>query len=188
MVDTPITQLLKSWQQGEKQALNQLMDDAYHSLGRIGHNLIQKEQHRQGLQTQDLIHEAYLRFSEIRNLDWRDRKHFFSVWSGIMQRVLIDKARARSSEKHGGNMRAITFDDSELSPKIDVDIVDLCNALEKLKSHDESLKQIVEMRYFMGLSIEEIAVAMEISQSSVKRKWVLAQAWLYRQLYLHASP
>jgi len=182
MKDTSITQLLKEWQRGEKSALDELLDKAYKSLSKIGRNMIRNENRFQTLQTQDLIHEAYMRFLQIKELDWRDREHFFSVWSGIMRRVLIDRARAGTSKKRAGALCAMTFDDSIPEQTLDIDVYELFDALDKLESVDIVLRKIVEMRYFMGLSTVEIAIALEMSEASIKRKWSLAQAWLYRHL------
>lgn len=183
MSETPITQLLQHWQRGEAAALNELLERVYGNLSKIGRNLVRQENRFQTLQTQDLIHEAFLRFSEIKQLDWKNRQHFFSVWASIMRRVLIDRARAGDSKKRSGSLYAVTFDDSKIAePVLEVDVLVLSEALDKLQAYNEELRQIVEMRYFLGCTVNEIAQVMDISDASVKRKWSLAQAWLYRYM------
>ena len=177
------TQLLHQWQNGEHTALNQIMDIAYDRLSKIGHNMIYKENRFQTLQTQALVHEAYMRFLELQHLDWKDRHHFFSVWTGIMRRILIDRARAGTAIKRGGNERPLIYDDNKLNSRSNDDTFSLYDALEKLEKHDDLQRQIVELRYFVGLSVTEVAMVLDMSPATVKRKWAIAQAWLYRHLH-----
>jgi RNA polymerase sigma factor (TIGR02999 family) len=179
-----VTQMLRNWRDGEPTALCELMETAYSKLSQISHRLLQKENRYLTLQTQSLIHEAYIRFIELRELDWRDREHFFSVWAGIMRRILIDRARAGDANKRGGkDVRVDYHDDLEISSTNDqVDILSLNRVLDELSVENKELCNIVELRYFAGLTVEEIALVLDVSPATVKRKWSVAQAWLYRQL------
>jgi len=182
MSEFPITQQLKRWQRGEHSALRRLLDGTYDILTRIGRNLIRKEYYCRHYQTSELIHDAYLRFSKIQNIEWRDRKHYFFVYSGIMQRILIDRSRARDTEKRAADYNAIAYDDTMLVETHDLCIDLLYESLEKLKVYDPHLRDIVEMRFYLGLSYDEIASELNVSRATVKRKWSLAQSWLSQNM------
>ncbi|NOZ52095.1 MAG: sigma-70 family RNA polymerase sigma factor [Gammaproteobacteria bacterium] len=179
-----ITRMLKNWREGEQDAVNELIAVAYTRLSKISHNLIQKEHRYLTLQTQGLIHEAYFRFIKLQKLEWRDRQHFFSVWAGIMRRILVDRARAGDSYKRGGSAMRITYSEELEGSSLDtnVDILSLCRALDSLGQENQELSQIVELRYFATLTVQEIAVVLDASPATVKRKWTIAKAWLYRRL------
>lgn len=178
-----LTHLLYCWRSGEPNALNELIEIVYHKLSQQAHRMMQYEQRNQTLQTQGLVHEAYFRLRELEELNWRDRNHFFSVWKGIMRRVLIDRARTNKAHKRGGrDALRITFNDRNFSTSSHPDIDDLCDALDKLEKIDDCQRQVVELRHFAGFTIEEVAIILELSPATVKRKWTLARAWLYREL------
>lgn len=170
------------------QPLDQWVATLYQELRRIAHQRMRDERQGYGhlLQTTALVNEAYLRLRELRQIDWRDHRHFFSAAAGIMRRVLIDQARAGRSEKRGGEAVRITLDDDIASKNghLDngVDLIMLDTALHRLHEQDRTQAQIVELRYFTGLSIAETAHTLSLSPATVKRKWTLAQAWLYREL------
>ena len=179
--DYTLTQLLARWQQGEVVAMHQLIDKAYGQLSQIAHRLMLRENRHHTLQTKALVHEGYLRLIQLKDLQWQNRAHFFSVWLGIMRRILIDHARGREAEKRGGQAVQISLSD-HIPAQESLNLLDLDYALKKLAIYDLSLSHVVELRYFIGFSIEEAAAVLSISPATVKRKWTLAQAWLSREL------
>ena len=177
-----LTQLLIDWRQGQSHALDQLIENAYAELRRIGQQQMRRERGEHTLQATALVNEAYLRLVELRQIDWRDRGHFFAVAAGVMRRVLVDQARNRHTLKRGGSALRVTLDEELPAPDQSVDLIALDNLLKHLAKRDEIQARIVELRYFGGLTIEETAAALGIAPVTVKRKWALAQAWLYREL------
>ncbi len=164
------------------QSLEQLVGMVYDELHRIAHRQMRNERHGHTLQTTALINEAYLRLRELRRIDWRDRRHFLSVAARIMRRILVDRARAGRAEKRGGEAIRVTLDDNLTGDDDGLDLIALDQALDRLAAHDGIQARIVELRYFSGLSIAETAEVLAFSPATVKRKWTLAQAWLYREL------
>ncbi len=177
-----ITQLINDAQAGRDVLPDELITAAYEELTSIGRRMLRQERHRQTLQTRGLIHEAYLRFHGLGRIEWRDRGHFFSVWAGIMRRVLIDYARASQAAKRGGDGLRITLSDDMPDRDNDLDVLELSSSLDRLAQWDAIQAHIVELRYFGGLTIDETARALTLSAATVKRKWALAQAWLFRDL------
>lgn len=178
-----ITLLLKDWRQGQDEALGQLIENAYKELTRIGTSLMRQEAPNHSLQPQSLVHEAYLRIQSLQSIDWQNRNHFYSMCAKVMRRVLIDHARADCADKRGGREIPVTLDYDVSQQQTDTNVVDLIDALECLEKEHFLLSRIVNLRYFLGLSIEETASALHLSPASVKRKWSMARAWLYRELY-----
>lgn len=182
-VTDSITHLLNDWQGNRSQALDQLVEQVYSELSRKARQLMRGERDNHTLQTQGLVHETYIRLLELRKIEWQNRQHFFLVASALMRRILVDHARANAAKRRKGNAICITLENvSADSPDI-VDVLALDQALVKLAEKDQVQTRIVELRYFGGLTIAETAKSLELSPATVKRKWVLAQAWLFRELY-----
>ena len=154
----------------------------YDDLLRIARRQMRGERPGHTLQTAALVHEAYLRFVELRRIDWRDRGHFFTVAAAVMHRVLIDQVRSVQARKGGGEAVRVTLNEEIAAPEEAVDVLALDRALQRLAERDETLGHIVELRYFAGLTVEKTGEALRLSPATIKRKWRLAQAWLYREL------
>ncbi|MGH8651851.1 MAG: sigma-70 family RNA polymerase sigma factor [Gammaproteobacteria bacterium] len=181
--DDTVTKLLTLWKAGQPQAIGRLVEAVYDDLLRIAHRQMRRERRGHTLQTAALVHEAYLRFVELRRIDWRDRGHFITVAAAVMRQVLIDRARSVQARKRGGEAVRVTLDEEMAAPEDAVDVLALDRALRRLADCDETLSHIVELRYFAGLTVEKTAEALHLSPATIKRKWCLAQAWLYRELH-----
>ncbi len=178
-----ITQLLLAWGGGDKAALDALMPIVYDELRRLAKRYMRRQNPGHTLQTTALVNEAYLRLIDSSRVRWQDRTHFFAIAAQLMRRILVDFARARNSLKRGGEQIQITLDERIEAPfEKETDLVALDEALQKLEKLSRRQSQIVELRYFGGLSEEEIAETLEISTRTVRRDWSLARAWLYREL------
>lgn len=178
-----VTQLLIDWRNGDRDALDQLMPLVYDELRRIAKRSRRAHPSGNTLQTTDLINEAYLKLAGKRGIDWQDRVHFFAVAARVMRYLLIDNARAKQSAKRGGGAAQISLNEVALiSPERSREILALDEALERLAAMDERKSRIIEMRYFAGMSIEEVAEVLDVSEVTVKREWTRAKAWLYREL------
>jgi RNA polymerase sigma factor (TIGR02999 family) len=178
-----ITQLLKGWGKGDEQALERLMPIVYSELRRMAGNFMRRQNHDHTLQATALVNEAYMRLIDSSRVNWQNRTHFFAICAQLMRRILVDFARKKNSLKRGGDRVQIT-----LSERLDrpvekhEDIVSLDEALTRLAEFSPRQAQIVELRYFAGLTDEQIADALEISSRTVRRDWSVARAWLYREL------
>jgi RNA polymerase sigma factor (TIGR02999 family) len=181
---TPITQLLIAWSDGRPQALEDLVPLVYDDLRRMAAGYMQREPAGHPLQPTALVHEAYVRLIDQRQVKWRNRAHFFGVAAGMMRRILVDQARLRRAEKRGGGWERVTLVDDELSVDApdQVDILALHESLERLSAFDPQQERIVELRYFGGLTIDEAAEVMGISAATVVREWTIAKAWLRADL------
>jgi RNA polymerase sigma factor (TIGR02999 family) len=178
-----ITRLLLAWGQGDQTALERLMPLVYEELRRLARRHMNRQRAGHTLQTTALVNEAYLRLIDSSQVQWQNRAHFFAVSAHLMRRILIDFARSRMSLKRGAEARQITLDDAlEVSSERGADLIALDDALNTLAGMNPRQSQIVELRYFGGLSEEEIAEALKISPRTVRRDWSLARAWLYREL------
>ena len=184
-----ITRLLKAWGRGDKEALDRLTPLVYEELRRLARNYMRKEQRGHSLQATALVNEAFIRLVDARAIDWQDRAHFFAVSARMMRRVLVDAARARGSAKRGGDAERVdhsTAVNLDQFPAARADIsAQLCaldDALNTLAAMDPRRAQVVELRYFGGLSVEETGRVLNISAQSVMRDWRLARAWLAREL------
>ena len=178
-----ITQLLRAWSSGDEQALNRLTPLVHDQLHRIAQRYIALERSGHLLQTTALVNEAYLRLFDCRQLDWRDRAHFFAVCARLMRRILIDIARSDRYQKRGGGAPHIALDGAlDAGPQISADILSLEDALGGLASMDARKGQVVELRFFGGLSVEETAAVLKVSKETVARDWRLAKSWLLREL------
>ena len=178
-----ITELLVSWRNGDKAALDQLMPLVYDELHSLAHRYMKRERPGQTLQTTALVNEAYLRLVDSKQVEWRNRAHFFAIAAQIMRHLLVDRARSRHSAKRGGGGRQVTLDETAvISSERDMELLGLDEALNKLAAFDERKSRLVELRYFGGLSVEEAAEVLGLSGITVKREWLKTKAWLYREL------
>ena len=178
-----ITGLLRDWQAGRPAALNELFEAVYPELHRIARRYSGRERISSTLQCTAVVHEAWLRLAQSQQVSLKDRTHFFAFSARLMRAILIDYARARKSKKRGGGAASFTLRDSDaVVPATDVELLDLNDALEELEKLDPVQGQIVEMRYFSGLSIPETAEALDVSESTVKREWIVAKTWIRRRL------
>ena len=179
------TRLLHDWSQGDAEAASQLMPLVYDELRRLARRYLQRERSDHTLQPTGLVHEAYLRLVDQTVASYQNRNHFFAVAAKVMRRILVDHARRHQAGKRGGGETRIEFDDAEMSPSQprDVDLVALDDALQDLARLDARQSQVVELRFFAGLTNEEIGQALEISPRTVKREWRIARAWLRREVF-----
>jgi RNA polymerase sigma factor (TIGR02999 family) len=179
-----VTALLLSWSGGERSAADRLIPVVYDELRRQAARAMRREGREHTLQATALVHEAYMRLVDQRRVEWRNRAHFFGIAAEVMRRVLIDHARARLAAKRGGGGMRITLGDASgiSAPDVDADVLALHEALDRLAGFDPDQARLVELRYFGGLTIEETAEALGVSAATVKREWVLARAWLRREL------
>jgi len=178
-----ITGLLEAWKQGENGAFDHLVEVAYPELHRIALRFLQRERSEHTLQCTALIHEAYLRLVQAPGQKWENRAHFFGFAARLMRGILVDYARASKAEKRGRGAEAITLTAGAASvPEPPIDLLDLNTALDELHGIDPLQSQIVELRYFGGLTIEETAEALAVSASTVYREWILAKTWIRRRL------
>jgi RNA polymerase sigma factor (TIGR02999 family) len=177
-----ITALLQEWRRGDRGALDRLIPLVYDELRALARRHLRGERHRLTLQPTALVHEAYMRLVGGGGAEWEGRTHFFGVASRIMRQVLVDHARARQAKKRGGEAMLVDLTAADpLSPP-EVDVLTLHEALDRLAAVDATSEQIVEMRYFGGLTIEETAEVLEISPATVKRDWHASRAWLLREM------
>jgi RNA polymerase sigma factor (TIGR02999 family) len=178
-----ITELLVSYGRGDKEALDQLMPIVYDELRRQAARYLRRERPGNTLQTTALIHEAYVRLVDQRNVQWQNRAHFFGIAAQLMRRILVDHARAKKRVKRGGSDVRVSLGDATVAVKgQDLDVVALDEALQRLAQIDEQQSRVVELRFFSGLTVEETAEVMHISTATVKRDWSMAKAWLHREL------
>jgi RNA polymerase sigma factor (TIGR02999 family) len=178
-----VTHLLLAWGQGDEVALDRLIPIVHAELRRVARRQMGHERVGHTLQATALVHEAYLKLIDIRQVQWQNRAHFFAISSRLMRRILVDHARARGYQKRGGGAHNVTLDEALIvSEERGSDLVAVDDALEALAARDQRKSQVVEMRFFGGLSIEETAEALHISIRTVKRDWTMAQLWLLRKL------
>jgi len=177
-----VTQLLTDWANGSPAACDELMPLVYEELRRLAHRHMRGERPGHTLQTSALVHEAFMRLVDQKNVHWESRAHFFAIAAQMMRRILVDYARNRGSAKRGGSARQISFDETIVSEGRSAEVVALDDALRGLASLDQRKSQIVELRFFGGLSIEETAEVLGVSPGTVMRDWTLAKAWLRREI------
>ena len=155
----------------------------YSELRRIANHYLQSERPDHTLQSTALVHEAYVRLTQQDLPQWQNRAHFFAVAAQLMRQILVDCARSHRASKRGGNVYKLALDEAEDQPQpLDVDIIALDDALKSLADMDSQQSRVVELKFFGGLSIEDTAEVLGISASTVKRDWITARAWLYREL------
>ena len=177
-----ITHLLVAWSEGDESALQQLAPLIHSELHRLAHNYMSRERPGHLLQTSALINEAYVRLIDWKNVRWQNRAHFFGVAAQLMRRILVDFARERKYFKRGGGALPVSLSEAALVVQQSPDFVALDEALTALGEIDSRKVQVVEMRFFAGLSVEEIAELLNVSKETVMRDWRLAKVWLLRQL------
>jgi RNA polymerase sigma factor (TIGR02999 family) len=178
-----VTKLLQAWSAGDEAALEKVTPLIHNHLRQVARRYMAGERTGHVLQTSALVNEAYLRLFDCRQLDWRDRAHFFAVCAQLMRRILIDIARSSRYQKRGGGAPHISIDEAlGVGQQLNIEIVSLNNALEALASVDPRKSRVVELRFFSGLSVEETAEVLNISKETVARDWRVAKAWLLREL------
>ena len=178
-----VTQLLRQWSDGDEGALNRLVPLVYNELRELAHRRLRREAANRSLNTTGLVHDAYLKLMDVRHSEFRDRTHFLAMASRVMRRLLVDQARARRAAKRGGGAEAVELDETlwVSEPQADA-LTELDEALRRLEALDPRQGQVVEQRYFGGLSLEEIAEALDVSLATVKRDLRFAHAWLAAEL------
>jgi RNA polymerase sigma factor (TIGR02999 family) len=178
----PVSELLVRWKTGDQEALAALIPLVYKELREIARYHLQRERPGHTLQSAALVHEAYLRLVDQRPFETKDRAHFLAVASRLMRQILVDYARSHGAAKRGADLR-VELDASLVLPQVrNTDVIALDDALTGLTKLDEQQARIVELRFFGGLSIEEVAEVLDISASTVKREWNVAKAWLTREM------
>src|SRR5881397_567959 len=168
-----VTQLLLAWNDGDQTALDRLIPPVHAELRRIARRYMRNERAGHTLQTTALIHEAYLRLIDAAQVRWQNRAHFFAIAARLMRQILVDFARERGYQKRGGGARKVSLDEAVLAVN---------EALSALDGIDARKSQVVELRFFGGLSVEETAEALKVSPETVRRDWRLARSWLLRRL------
>ncbi len=180
-----VTRLLIDWRGGNQAALDKLLPLVYDELRRLAQARLRHEPHGHTLQATALVHEAYVRLLDLNRLTLADRHHFFAIAARVMRQVLVDHARRKRSSKRGGDATRLTLDGLSAvasSPTDDVDVLDLDIALKELAALDERMARVVELKFFVGLTLEETADALSVSHATVERDWAVAKAWLFRRL------
>jgi RNA polymerase sigma factor (TIGR02999 family) len=178
-----MTQLLRHATNGDRTALDALATALYEDLRRLAGRYMQGERPDHTFQPTALVHEAFVRLIDQREVLWRDRAQFFALASRMMRRILVDHARSKGADKRGGDHRRLTIHAvDQATPRPDIDLVALDEAMERLASLSELQARIVELRFFGGLTIDETAQVLDIGKRSVDREWACAKAWLYREL------
>src|SRR5882724_5074797 len=183
-----VTQLLVAWGDGDQSALDQLMPLVYDELHRMAHRYMAQERPEHTLQTSALVNEAYVRLIDQKNAHWQNRAQFFGIAATSMRRILVGYARSRKRVKRGAGAFQISLDEAAiLSQERAADMVALDDALDNLAAVDQRKSQVVELRFFGGLSIDETAEVLKVSPGTVMRDWTLAKAWLKRELMRYPS-
>ena len=178
-----VTTLLKAWSGGDAAALDRVAAVVYRELHVMARRYMKNERPGNTLQTTALVNEVYLRLVDVKNVDWQHRAQFFAISAQMMRRILVDAARARRSHKRGGGAAKVNLDETAvLSPEPDASVVALDEALEAFSQVAPRQAKVVELRYFGGLSEEQTAEILQVSERSVRRDWQFAKAWLRREL------
>ena len=178
-----VTELLVAWGNGDDAARDQLMPLVYRELHRLAHRYMNREGPGHTLQTSALVNEAFIKLIDQKNVQWQNRAHFFGLAAQMMRRILVDYARSRQYAKRGGGTQQVSFDEALIVSEERADeVVALDDALKDLAQFDQRKSQIVELRFFGGLSIEETAELLKVSPGTVMRDWTLAKAWLRKQI------
>lgn len=178
-----VTRLLLEWSNGDKTAMDQLMPLLYQELRGMADSYLRREPSEHTLQPTALVHEAYLRLVAQRLPDWQNRSHFFGVASKLMRQILVDRARVHRAAKRGGDARKVSLDDTvSFAPERGADLLELDDALNGLAALDPRKCQVIELRFFGGLDVDETARSLNISPATVGRELRVAKAWLYREM------
>ncbi len=177
-----VTELLRAWSGGDESALDQLIPLVYDELHRIARRLMTREHPGHSLQATALVNEVYLRLIDRESVEWHDRAHFFAASAQIMRHILVDFARKKRFLKRGGGALRVSVDEAAaVSGGPDVDLLALNEALTSLAAFDPRKGQVVELKFFGGLSVAETAVVLKVSEETVLRDWKLAKAWLLKE-------
>jgi RNA polymerase sigma factor (TIGR02999 family) len=183
ILPSDITGLLRKWTAGDKAAIEQLTPLIYNELRGLAHRHLRRERRDHTLQSTALVHEAWLRLVDQKQANWQDRAHFFAVSGQMMRRILVDHARAQQREKRGGGAQLLVLDEAlDIPRQRSLELIALDDALDDLAKLDARQSQVIEMRFFAGLSIDETAEALGISKATANRDWVTGRAWLLREL------
>jgi RNA polymerase sigma factor (TIGR02999 family) len=180
-----ITEILRQWSSGDREALDELMPLVYEELHRQAAQYLRRERVDHTLQTTALINEAYLKLIDQRDVNWESRTHFFAIAAQAMRRILVDYAKTRNREKRGGAAENLPLEEAlqmQAKEEISVDLIALDKALTRLAEIDKQQASVVELRYFADLSLEATAEALHISRATAAREWSVAKAWLLREL------
>ena len=178
-----VTQLLVAWSDGDQAARDRLMSVVYEELHRLAQRYMRRESPGHTLQTSALVNEAFLRLVDQRNVHWQNRSHFFAIAAQMMRRILVDYARSRNYAKRGGGEQALSLDEGLIvSDERSAEVVAVHEALEELAKFDARKGQIVELRFFGGLTIDETAEVLGVSPGTVMADWTMAKAWLRREI------
>jgi RNA polymerase sigma factor (TIGR02999 family) len=181
--DVNVTGLLHAWSVGDQAALDQLVPVVHGELKRIARRYMARERQGHTLQPSALVNEAFLRLVDVHGVPWQDRAHFFALSAQMMRRILVNYALARGAGKRGGAARQVSLNEALIvSPARDSELVELDAALQSLAKLDPRKAQIVELRFFAGLSVEETAVVLKVSPQTVLRDWKLSKTWLAREM------
>jgi len=179
-----VTELLQAWGNGNVQAMDALLPLVYNDLRRRAAAYLRRERSNHTLQTTALVNEAYLKLVDQRKVVWKNRDHFFAIAAQAMRRILVDHAKSRHRKKRGGTTEDLYIEDNLIATpgENEIDIIALDEALSKLAALDPRQERLVELRYFVGLDLEEAAKVLDISRATATREWKLAKAWLFREL------
>ncbi len=178
-----VTQILLEFREGNRASQDRLIGLVYADLRRIAAGRLRHEAAGHSLQPTALVHEAYLRLADMKRMDWKCRAHFFAIASTLMRQILVDHARAKRAEKRGGHEPTVYLDENLFpAPGRAQEVIALDDALDQLARMDERQAKVVEMRFFAGMTEEEIGDVLEISTRTVKRDWRIARAWLFKEL------
>ena len=180
--DSGPTELLRAWSQGDGSALDRLVPLVYEELHRLARRYMRPERAGHTLQATSLVNEVYLRLIDVNRVEWRDRAHFLAVAAQMMRRILVEFARNRQRQKRGGGAAHVSLDDVQEQPEVkEHDLVALSHALNGLATFDARMSQVVELRFFGGLTVDETAHVLNVSPETVMRDWKTAKAWLLRE-------
>ena len=186
-MENEVTQILRDWQSGDKSAAERLFPLVYDELKRQARKYLRRERVNHTLQPTALVHEAYLRLIDQTGLTAETRTHFFAVAARLMRQILVDHARTRNAEKRGGAAERFSIEDIEILPdQSAADLLELDEALQRLEAIDERKCRVVDLRFFGGLSENEIAEVLGVSEKTVRRDWHFAKLWLFRELSQNA--
>jgi RNA polymerase sigma factor (TIGR02999 family) len=189
--EAEITQVLRQWINGDASAFDRLTERVYDQLRILADQALRKDWKNKSLQPTELVHEAYLRLVNAKQLDWKSRSHFFGVAARLMRQILVDRARSRIAQKRGGGALKVSIQSAEMDiadPRDQpIDLIGLDLALRELTDLDEDQGRLVELRFFGGMTVEETAEVLGVSSRTVKRDWRLAKAWLKRRLSISSG-
>jgi RNA polymerase sigma factor (TIGR02999 family) len=178
-----VTQLLRAWSDGDREALDKLMPLIHHELHHVARRFMAAERPDHTLQATALVNEAYLRLIDWKNVRWQNRAHFFALSARLMRHILVDFARSRLSAKKGAGRSTVTLEEASIvSPKKQPDLIAIDEALSRLAEMDPRKEQVVELRFFGGLSVHETAEVLKVSPETVMRDWKAAKAWLLKEV------